>query len=113
MKILGVVPSRHYSEKDRFIVELELHEIQEIVAGSASGGLSFHPGMEVKIHEKWNHAMAVIEQAKKAVKLPDSLRAIADCLSIVVPQVEDVVAEPAEAEDDDESDGTGAFRAAP
>lgn len=86
MKIIGTdVTHRGRSEPTKFVVELSQEEMRRIVRGCPYESVGAEE-VCIEINKKFDEAMLIRERCYAAVKLPDTLVAIANVLRLVVPQ---------------------------
>ena len=86
MKIIGTdVTHRGRSEPSKFVVELSQAEMRRIIRGNSYESVGADECV-IEITKKFDEAMLIRERCYAAVKLPDTLVAIADVLRLVVPQ---------------------------
>lgn len=83
MKIIGIVPSRHYGDKE-LILHGTLCEIRRILGKRYSSDCpdeKMVPGLDIDVVAIYDQNCAVEEAIEKLKRAPQSLRALADILT--------------------------------
>lgn len=86
MKIIGTNRRNSSDDPSQYIVELSSAEMHRLLSGRSSKFPRLESGSVVEICNEYDDAMKIRERCYAAVKLPETLVAIADVLRLVVPQ---------------------------
>ena len=86
MKILGSTTDSRGHESG-YLAEISPYEMDRILGINRN----LHTGDEVNIHDRFEHAMKVMERLKEATEAANKLRTLANMIELVIPSVTEAV----------------------